>query len=177
MKCDRAFLDRISQNSKMRVAIVKCQWITVDGIVKKGHLVASGMARNSHYPKGTIKMQIPFFQKLGLDLTSFFPATLNVSISPYTFTRQQPEYTCKNIKWTDKHPPEDFSFSRCRVLYNNIRYDALIYYPHPETKKTHFQDNSTLEIIAPEIPNLNYGDRIQIEINQKEFSFREKEQE
>jgi hypothetical protein len=177
MKCDRAFLDRISQNSKMRVAIVKCRWITVDGIVKKGHQVASGMAQNSPYPKGTIEMQIPFFQKLGLDLTSFFPATLNVSISPYTFTRQQPEYTFKNIKWTDKHPPEDFSFSRCRVLYNNIRYDALIYYPHPETKKTHFQDNSTLEIIAPEISNLNYGDRIQIEINQKEFSFREKEQE
>jgi hypothetical protein len=145
------------------------QWIAVNGIIKRGHQVASGMAEDSPYPKGTIEMQISFFQKLGLDLTPFFPATLNISISSYTFTVKQPEYTFRNVEWTSKHPPEDFSFSRCRVFYKNARYDALIYYPHPETKIAHFQNNSILEILAPFIPNLNYEDNIQVEINSLEI--------
>jgi adenylate kinase family enzyme len=152
--------------------IMPSQWITVDGIIRQGHQVASGMAKDSPYPRGTIAMQIPFFQKLGMDLTLFFPATLNVSISPYTFIVKQPEYTFRNVEWTAKHPPEDFSFSRCQVLSNNTRYNALIYYPHPETKITHFQDNSTLEILAPFISNLNYGDHIQVEINSLEIVVR-----
>nr|WP_245817540.1 hypothetical protein [Hydrococcus rivularis] len=174
MKCDRSlvwvnFDIEYRKTQKIRAAIMQSQWITIDGIIKQGHQVASGMAENSPYPGSTIEMQTPFFQKLGLDLTPFFPATLNVSISPYTFTVKQPEYTFQKVEWTSKHPPEDFSFSRCRVVYNNIRYDTLIYYPHPETKKTHFQDNSTVEILAPLIPNLSYGDRIQIELNSLEI--------
>ncbi|NJQ97456.1 MAG: hypothetical protein HC784_06995, partial [Hydrococcus sp. CSU_1_8] len=46
----------------------------------------------------------------------------------------------------------------------------LIYYPHPETKRTHFQDNSTLEILAPFIEYLNYGDSIQVQINRLEIA-------
>jgi CTP-dependent riboflavin kinase len=143
--------------------------ITVNGIVVEGHQVASGKGKASPYPEGSIAMQIPFFQQLGLDLKSFFPGTLNVSIAPRTFVMQRPEYTFRNVEWTALHPPEHFSFSRCRVYYQNGRYDAFIYYPHPETKRTHFQDNSTLEIIAPAIANLQYGDSIQVEINPLEI--------
>jgi hypothetical protein len=157
------------KNRTICAVTMKNRWITIDGILQQGHQIASGNARDSPYPKGSIEMQIPFFQQLGLDLTPFFPATLNISIAPQTFTIRQPEYTFPNVKWTDKHPPEHFSFSRCRVFYNNTRNDALIYYPHPETKTTHFQDNSILETIAPFIPNLSYGDRIQIEINLSEI--------
>ncbi len=71
------------------------KWQTVEGIIKRGHQVASGMARDSPYLQGTIEMQTPFFQKLGLDLSAFFPGTLNISISPKTFTLQQPEYICE----------------------------------------------------------------------------------
>ncbi|NJO94203.1 MAG: hypothetical protein HC820_07350 [Hydrococcus sp. RM1_1_31] len=145
------------------------RWIAVEGIVKQGHQVASGKAKDNPYPQGTIEIQIPFFQKLGLDLSSFFPATLNISISPHTFTIRQPEYTFRNVNWTPKHPPETFSFSRCRVLFNDNRYHCFLYYPHPETKTTHFQDTSTLEIIAPYLPNLSYGDSIQVEINPLEI--------
>jgi hypothetical protein len=147
------------------------KWIVVEGIVKQGHQVASGRAKDNPYPQGTIEMQIPFFQKLGLDLSSFFPATLNISISPHTFRVTQPEFTFRKVNWTPKHPPEDFSFSRCRVRFNNNCYNSFLYYPHPETKKTHFQDNSTLEILAPYIPDLHYGDIVQVESDSSEIAF------
>lgn len=151
---------------------MQTQWITVDGIIKQGHQIASGIARDNPYPGGSIPMQIPFFQKLGLDLTAFYPGTLNVSISPHTFTVDRPEYTFRNVEWTSHHPPEHFSFSRCQVIYKNINYNSLIYYPHPETKRTHFQDNSTLEILAPLIEGLNYGDSIQVRVNPLEIAIR-----
>ncbi|MGB3573234.1 MAG: hypothetical protein WBA01_14410 [Phormidesmis sp.] len=140
-------------------------WQKVDGIIERGHKVASGSALDNPYPCGTIEMQIPFFKELGLDLTSFLKGTLNVSISPNTFQLVKPEFTFRNVEWTDKHPPEDFSFSHCRVLFKDVRYDCLIYYPHPETKKRHFQNPSIVEIIAPSIPEIEYGGRIEIEYN------------
>ncbi len=48
------------------------KWQGVEGIIERGHQVASGMASDSPYPKGTIEMQTPFFQNLGLDLSAFF---------------------------------------------------------------------------------------------------------
>jgi hypothetical protein len=57
-------------------------WISVEGIVQAGHGVASGNTAQSPYPQGTIKMQQPFFRQLGLDLSPYFPGTLNVSIAP-----------------------------------------------------------------------------------------------
>lgn len=144
------------------------QWLAVDGIVKRGHQVASGQAENGSYPEGTIKMQKPFFFELGLDLTGFHEATLNLSIAPYTLVIKQPEFTFDHLEWTSLHPPETFSFSRCRIIFDSITYDGWIYYPHPETKKKHFQESSILEIIAPFIPNVQYGDRMQVLIDQRE---------
>jgi hypothetical protein len=94
-------------------------WRTVDGILERGYGVASGTGTDSPYPRGTIEMQIPFFKALGLDLTRFFPGTLNVSISPKTFQLINPEFTFRQVHWTDRHPPEDFSFSRCQLSYSN----------------------------------------------------------
>ena len=53
------------------------EWILVEVIIKQGHQVASGLAKDNPYPRGTIEMQIPFFQQLGLDLSSFFLGTFN----------------------------------------------------------------------------------------------------
>lgn len=91
---------------------------------------------------------------------------MNVSISPKTFTLQQPEYTFKNIKWHPVYPSEDFSFSPCRVIFQATTYAGLVYYPHPETKIGHFQDPAIVEVIVSSfISQLHYGDRVILEVN------------
>jgi hypothetical protein len=140
-------------------------WQTVSGTVERGHRVASGTAVESPYPRGTIELQTPYFRALGLDLGQFFPGTLNISIYPATFEIRQPECTFRQITWTDRHPPEDFSFSRCRLRFLGSTYDSWIYYPHPETKKRNFQPPSMLEIIAPPIPSIAYGSPVELEYN------------
>jgi CTP-dependent riboflavin kinase len=137
-------------------------WRPVRGVVVIGHQVAS--RRSDHYPRGTIEMQIPFFKERGLDLSPYYHGTLNISISPLNFRMVEPEHTFRHVRWTTAHPPEDFSFSHCRVNFKDIRYEGWVYYPHPETKERHFQDPSIIEVIAPEIPEINYGDRVEIEI-------------
>jgi len=145
------------------------QWTTVTGIVTPGHQVASGTAKNSPYPRGTIEMQMPLFKERGLDLTGFFQSTLNISISPYTFSLRSPEYTFRNVHWTTEHPPEDFSFSRCRIIFQDVEYEGWVYYPHPETKKRNFQDPTIIEVIAPRIPNIGYGAKIELRVNPREI--------
>lgn len=80
-----------------------------------------------------------------------------------------PEFTFELVEWTDLHPPETFSFSRCKVIYKNMEYKGWVYYPHPETKKTHFQNPSLVEVITAEIPEIQYGDRLEVEINTNEI--------
>ena len=143
-------------------------WQKVNGILKQGHQVASGMATNSPYPKGTIEMQKPYFQELGLDLSPYFPGTLNISIHPHTFKLIKPEHTFGNLQWNPAYPAEDFSFSRCRVVFAENLYPGLVYYPHPETKIGHFQDPSTVEVIATKIPEIVYGDALELEFNSQE---------
>jgi len=144
------------------------EWNTIVGRVQQGYQIASGGAKNSPYPEGSIKMQLPYFQALGLDLTSCFVGTLNISIQPYTFELVQPTYTFAQVKWNIDSPAEDFSFSSCRLSYQKQDYFGWIYYPHPETKPAHFQNPSTLEILAPFIPNITYGVSIYLGINLKE---------
>ena len=144
-------------------------WVITNGIVKPGHQVASGLAADSPYPRGTIEMQMPYFRNLGLDLAAFFPGTLNVSVSPYTVIVKSPEYTFPNLQWSSENPPETFSFSRCRLTFNDNEYDGLVYYPHPETKIRHFQDPSILEILAPPIADICYDSAIQIAVNSAEI--------
>lgn len=149
-------------------------WIVVNGIVKKGHQVASGKARDTPYPQGSIQIQKPFFLNLGLDLSHVFNGTLNVSIYPRKFIVKNPEFTFRNVKWIENYPTEDFSFSRCQVKFADIEYSSLIYYPHPETKIAHFQNPSILEILAPFIPGIQYGSCLEIMINPKEVILSEK---
>ncbi|PZV19091.1 MAG: hypothetical protein DCF20_03400 [Pseudanabaena sp.] len=142
----------------------------VDGKLIQGHRVASGLSEDSPYAEGSISMQIPFFQNLGLDLSTYFRGTLNIDISPYTYTIQKPQFTFRQVDWTIEHPPEDFSFVSCQVLYKGDRYDGWVYYPHPETKLRHFQNPSVLEVIALPIADLGYGESLQLLINSQEVS-------
>ena len=148
---------------------MKSKLVSILGIVKPGHQVASGRAKDSPYKQGTIEMQIPFFRDLGLDLSGFFRGTLNISLAPHRFELVRPQYTFPLVKWHPNYESETFSFSPCELVYLDNIYEGLIYYPHPETKLGHFQDDSIIEAIAPTIPNISYGDVVELKVNRDEI--------
>ena len=145
-------------------------WVLLSGILVQGHQVASRPSRE--YPYSSLEKQKPFFKKLGLDLYEYFNGTLNISITPVEFEMSAPEITFELVEWTDLHPPETFSFSRCKVRFDGKGYKGWVYYPHPETKKTHFQNPSLIEVITYEIPHIQYGDAIEVEINPREITIK-----
>ncbi|AFY36495.1 hypothetical protein Lepto7376_0035 [[Leptolyngbya] sp. PCC 7376] len=145
-------------------------WQAVKGVLLKGHQVASGLAKDSPYEAGTIALQTPHFKRLGLDLTPYFAGTLNLSIAPKTFRLRQPSYTFPNLKWHPDFDSETFSFCPCQILVGDRQYDGLIYYPHPETKINHFQDPHTVELIAPPISDIEYGDRLTLKVRPHEVA-------
>ncbi len=100
----------------------------------------------------------------------YFNGTLNISIAPLEFEMTKPEFTFPLVEWTDLHPPETFSFSRCKVWFNGKSYEGWVYYPHPETKKTHFQNPSLVEVITYEVEGIQYGDALEVELNSLEIS-------
>ena len=148
-------------------------WVFIVGLIKPGHQIASGQAKDSPYKQGSLKLQQPYFQALGLDLNEFYLGTLNLSIAPYTFELIEPEYTFRDLKWHPDYPAETFSFSRCIVEHKAQSFQSLVYYPHPETKIGHFQDPSIVEIIAPYLSGVEYGDRLSVKINSEEIRMNE----
>ena len=55
------------------------------------------------------------------------------------------------------------------MIYKDVEYEGWVYYPHPETKLRHFQDPSLLEVIAYPIPEIKYGDEVQILVDAQEI--------
>jgi hypothetical protein len=147
--------------------MTKTPWFQLKGILKQGYRVASGPS--AAYPGyGSIEKQKPYFKVLGLDLDAMFNGTLNISIEPYAFEMAKPAHTFRAVKWTELTDAEDFSFSRCRVRFQGREYKGWVYYPHPETKKDHFQDASTVEVLAPFIEGPRYGDALELLLNAQE---------
>jgi hypothetical protein len=142
-------------------------WINVPGRLVRGYRVASGPSKD--YPYGTLERQRPFFRALGLDLAGCFNGTLNVDISPYRFVMRAPQFTFEKVAWTDLHPPETFSFSGCQVIFQGRVYQGWVYYPHPETKKRHFQNPSLLEVVAEPVQGIAYGDELSLRLNPAEM--------
>lgn len=143
------------------------QWITVHGILVQGYHVASGPSAD--YPYGALERQRPIFKARGFDLGDCFNGTLNIDIRPDAFVMQKPEHTFEHVEWTDLHPPEHFSFSRCKVIHREVGYDGWVYYPHPETKLRNFQNPSLLEVIAQFIPEIKYGAALDVRVNTDEI--------
>lgn len=137
-------------------------------MIVQGYRVASAPSKD--YPYGALDRQKPLFKSRGLDLSACFNGTLNIDIRPHTFKLLKPEFTFHNVEWTDLHPPEHFSFSRCGVIYKKVEYEGWVYYPHPETKLRHFQDPSLLEAIAYPIPEIKYGDNVDVRVNPEEVA-------
>jgi hypothetical protein len=132
------------------------------GIVMQGHGVASGRAKNSPYPQGSVAMQMPFFKALGLDLSDFWLGTLNVSIAPQAWTLLRADHCFERLAWTQLHPPETFSFVKLQLVWKTRSVEAWLYYPHPETKAAHHQSANIMEIIAPRLEGLAYGDTVSL---------------
>ncbi len=137
-------------------------WVRINGRLVKGHQVASRPSKD--YPYSSLEKQKPYFKSLGLDLEPYFNGTLNISIAPLEFRIIKPEFTFPLVEWTDLHPPETFSFLKCRVIFHARAYEGWVYYPHPETKKTHFQNPSLIEVITYEIESIHYGDALDLEV-------------
>ena len=147
------------------------RWVVVTGIVVEGHRVASGSSKD--YPYSSLERQKPIFKERGLDLGDFFQGTLNISIAPRRFRMVRPAYTFRQVAWTDLHPPEDFSFSACKVRFRGNEYDGYVYYPHPETKIRHFQDPTLIEVIAKWIPDIDYENQVELVLDSAEIGIAE----
>lgn len=143
---------------------------SVRGVILRGHGVASGTGSDRRYPAGTLELQRPHFTQRGLDLSCYHEGTLNVDIAPASFALLKPVHTFRQVEWTNLHPPEDFSFSRCSLIHDGNIYEGWVYTPHPETKAAHFQPPTILEIIAPFIENLTYGDQVLLRLNPAEIT-------
>ena len=106
-------------------------------------------------------MQLPHFLAFGVDLSSFYAGTLNVSIEPYRF-ELNPSVTLTQVKWSPEHAAESFSFVPIELTWQQKSFQGLIYYPRPETKINHFQSPSVLELLLPPIEGIAYGNQVSL---------------
>ena len=133
-----------------------------------GQALNAGELKTSPSPKGTIAMQSPFFAALGLDLSPFWPGTLNLSFSPAELPLKNPDYLFRDLEWTHLHPPETFSFWKIRlrsVGAHDFNVSCLVYRPHPETKARHWQSSSVLEILVPYIDHDRLSEWFELGVN------------
>ena len=155
---------------KYRAVTSERRWVRIEGLVTRGHGIASGANPHSPYPTGSLEAQLPHYRERGLDLTQFHRGTLNVSIAPFRFSVARPSYRFAHIDWSTAHPPETFSFSPCRVIFRGTSHEAWLYYPHPETKERHFQSGSTMEVITHWIEGIKPGTRLEIDVDAEDAS-------
>lgn len=142
---------------------------SVTGIVVRGHGVASGSGGDPRFPGGSLAMQVPFFAELGLDLSDFHLATINLSIAPATYEIVEPRWTFSDVKWHPTEAAETFSFFECRV--DNV--PGFIYYPHPETKPEHHQPSDVIEVLLREkLEGVDYGSHLRVETVPEQLVFR-----
>ncbi|MBL9169732.1 MAG: hypothetical protein JNN07_18470 [Verrucomicrobiales bacterium] len=145
---------------------------TLAARIVKGHRVASGLNGNPRFPGGTMRMQIPHFLALGLDLRYLYPGTLNVSIAPKRYRVVRPRYSFPALKWHPIEPAEDFSFFDARLVRpGHTPVEGFVYYPHPETKPEHFQSPDVLELLFPRVEGLEYGMVIALEVPAEQMLF------
>ena len=136
----------------------------LEGIIVSGHGVASGQGKDARYPKGTLHLQTPYFKALGIDLSNFFPGTLNVHLGQKSIIIRNPKYQAIAIAWSSYIAPENFFFFDVEVEFEGHLYKGLIYMPDPATKTDHFQDASMIELLLPKIPGIKSGKSISLKV-------------
>ena len=134
----------------------------VAGAIVAGYGVASGTGQDRRYPAGTIQLHQPFFLERGIDLSGYFPGTLNVDLAPLAPVPRQPLFD-GTIRWFESLE-ERFVLSAVEVEANGRCHAGLWYYPHPETKPAHFQRNTVVELLLPWIENIQPGDKVLVRL-------------
>ena len=145
--------------------------ISITGKVISGYGVASGKGKDNRYPEGTLKLQMPFFNERGLDLSAFFIGTINIDISPYQFSIKKYKYYFKEINWSIYIPPENFYFFEVQLIFKENFYKGLIYMPDPKTKFDHHQISSLFELLMPKIEGIEQGENIILKLREGDFKF------
>ena len=133
----------------------------LDGIVVRGHGVASANSSDSRFPDGTLTLQLPVFSQLGLDLTGLHAGTINASFG-MVVELPPASHTFSGVRWHPDVPQEDFSFFAVDIEHADTIRQGYVYRPHPETKPEHHQRQDVLELITTRISGLEYGDHISI---------------
>ena len=145
----------------------------IAGIVVAGHGVASGRAGDPRFPEGTLALQWAHFEGAGLNLRGFYRGTVNVSVAPFRPRPVAARLTVRKVQWHEHCPPEDFSFFDVRVAFaDGSPVEALVYWPHPETKPDHFQDPHVVEILAPFTDGVEVGSRARVWGDERQIEFR-----
>lgn len=143
----------------------------IKGVVIPGHRIASGTSEiDRRFPQGSIAMQAPHFKRQGLDLATyfdgdFFNGTLNVSIQPLIWEILKPEYTMRDVRWTDLQPAENFFLSPGALAYRGQIYRAMLYIPDPGTKPAHFNPPHIVDVLTVQIPDVGYGSEVELFYN------------
>lgn len=141
----------------------------VAGIVIEGYKIASGLAERNPFGGSTIQMQVPLFLERGLDLSHCYPGTLNISIAPRTWRILATDPNYRGLKWHPGHSAEDFFIRTCRLCFSGICYDGWVYCPDPKKKLLHQHKPDTLEILAPPISGITYGDSVVLMLDPDEI--------
>lgn len=139
----------------------------IQGKIISGHGVASGKGKDPRYPKGTLRLQAPFFKERGLNLDGYYLGTLNVDIAPHGFMIGIAKYFFEGIAWSEHIPPENFYFFEVVLIHKERPYEGLIYMPDPKTKVDHEQLATVLELILPPIEGITTDDIVRLGIDEK----------
>jgi hypothetical protein len=101
-------------------------------------------------------MQTGSFARQGLDLSGCHRGTLNLAFAGGRWCLRQPSWCFEQLRWTDRHPPETFSFwpVLLRWCAGPAPVPGWLYRPHPETKRAHHQPPDRLEVLAPWIEGI-----------------------
>jgi len=131
-----------------------------EGKIVAGHGVASGRADHCPFPGGSIRTQLPFFLAQGIDLSGYYPGTLNIDMAPYIPHPIHPVFD-GTLKWFGDLE-EHFLLSRIVLDAHGRQTEGLWYYPDPATKVDHFQPASLVELLLPWVAGLNTGDIVRV---------------
>ena len=134
------------------------KWIS--GTVVRGYGVAGGRATDCPFPGGSIRLQQPFFMAKGMDISRYYPATLNVDLAPHV--PKPAAVVFDGLLHWQGDLREHFVLSEIELEVKGKRYAGLWYCPDPATKVAHFHSASMVELLLPWIDGLNTGEIVKV---------------
>ena len=141
----------------------------ITGVVAQGYRIASGMNIEGvpgpfgEMLKDSFVRQRPFFEKKIPGFASVWTGTINLDVSPKKARMLFFDHSI-TCEW---HPGITETFgvvSGVTVHFRGKAYSpAFIYYPMPST--IHTPRHEIIELLAPKIEGLAYGDEVTIEVS------------